>query len=398
MGINSNKETLLSSVMSNSIISIINILFPLITIPLITSTLGSEKYGLYASILSFIFLINTFMELGLKMGLIKKVGDGCDINENLYFYLLVKSILTLSVFPIFYIYYENFLWGYFALSFLMIDVSWYYQSSSKMKRFMHFSFLSKISAIPVFLYFYYTGGDINDFLFSYSISWFVLGLICFFDVFKNLESRFIRKMILSDMLSTLLMSFKFYIFRLPNTIYMSSSVFIASFFLTNIDLSLFALSFQIYGIGGAFIGAISISLFSRKGQFDYGKVAILTSICVLFFFPIYYLCATHLVPIVFGLDFQEAKGLILLFYISTCFQVFGSILGYPYLNSISKINVAHNTMLFSSIGFFLFVFLCSFFSHLSSYHFVFAIIFADFLLAATRGGYFLLNKRGRLKL
>ncbi len=75
-----NRESLRKSIIGNLGVNIINVLFPLLTIPILTRAMGAELYGHYAAELSLVVVACAIVEFGLKMQFIKLIQK--ELLEN----------------------------------------------------------------------------------------------------------------------------------------------------------------------------------------------------------------------------------------------------------------------------------------------------------------------------
>lgn len=382
------KESLLTSVLSNAGLNVINLMYPLLSLPIITRNLGESNYGVYAASISFVVLLNVVFELGLKMGLIKSVSDEGRVQSNINLFLFIKLMSMFISIPIVYFFVDEWISATVVLVFLFLEPSWVFQGLGKVKIYLLISTFSRCIAFTILLIsntFFNLG--VGGFLIIYAIPWL---LVCFFSLYYLSSIGFrvgFSSIINKSDLRVFSNSLGFYFFRLPNTIYMSSSVFIASLLLHGEDLSYFALAFQIYGVLGSFIGAVSISLYSRSKDsehFPYGRLVFSLSFLAFLLYPVFSYVSELVIPFIFGGSFSSAIEYVNLFYISLVFQVSASILGYPYFNSLGKVNIAHLTMLIASSLYYLSLLSIYIIYGVSVEMFIYPILVADILMSSLR--------------
>ena len=143
-----------------SILEVIKLLFPLITIPYLMNKLGTFNYGTIAFVQSIMAYSTIIINLGLDLSSVKDISCNRDnktkLDEIVSSVLIIKftlfSIICLSVFLLTYLipfFISNRLLMMFSLSYCLMEIVfpvWYYQGIEKMK------YITWIRLISVIIY------------------------------------------------------------------------------------------------------------------------------------------------------------------------------------------------------------------------------------------------------
>ena len=143
-----------------SILEVIKLLFPLITIPYLMNKLGTFNYGTIAFVQSIMAYSTIIINLGLDLSSVKDISCNRDnktkLDEIVSSVLIIKftlfSIICLSVFLLTYLipfFISNKLLMMFSLSYCLMEIVfpvWYYQGIEKMK------YITWIRLISVIIY------------------------------------------------------------------------------------------------------------------------------------------------------------------------------------------------------------------------------------------------------
>ena len=104
-------KTVISNIFSNISATLINILAPLIIIPLLTSGLGMDDYGLYVALIAKTALFIVLTELGFGMYLAKEISvkrdDLAEVSSLFWVFLLTKLVAFVLVLAVFLLFSEQ---------------------------------------------------------------------------------------------------------------------------------------------------------------------------------------------------------------------------------------------------------------------------------------------------
>jgi len=176
MSIEKNKKNLYSNFFSLSILQVFSYILPLITLPYLVKTLGTENFGLVIFAQSFIVFLNIFVDFGFNLSATREISiyrDNKDkITEIFSSVIIIKAFLMFLSFVILTVtilsvksFSNN--WELYYFSFLLVIGNamfpvWYFQGIEKMKYITIVNILSKlIFTLLIFV----IVRDSNDFLY-----------------------------------------------------------------------------------------------------------------------------------------------------------------------------------------------------------------------------------------
>lgn len=105
-------KTVISNIASNISATLINILAPLIILPILTTSLGVSGYGVYVALLAKVALFVVFTELGFGMYLAKEISinrENSKIVSSLFWiFIIIKLVVFLLALLILILFSETF--------------------------------------------------------------------------------------------------------------------------------------------------------------------------------------------------------------------------------------------------------------------------------------------------
>lgn len=353
---------LVKSILSNWGIVVFNVLFPLLTLPIITHSLGVDGYGQYVKVLSLGALYTVFTEMGLDMALTRVIANNqC---SSAYHKGVVNSFFRLRVLFVICLLFPLLLASYFLLSFTLLEVialggigsfsslaiGFYFHGMEKSSQLFLMGLLCKIIILACYGVGWFLQINIVGFLFITVINFLLMALVpavIFYFRVKDVDATYVPvKEIVRE-------GGTFFGSRIIVNASLTGSPFLLSFFISDVSLGIYALVLQIYRIGSSFIGSLARALmasvkFSASAK-KIGQVTIFFTLLALVLMAPITVLGEYLIPRVFGEGFNSAIDLVRWFYIGLVFQVSGAILGYPYLNAIGKVHWAHYSIFFGSL-------------------------------------------------
>ena len=143
-----------------SILEVVKLLFPLITIPFLINKLGAFNYGTVAFVQSIMAYATIIINLGLDLSSVKDIScnreNKAKLDEIVSSVLIIKftlfSVICISVFLLTYLipfFISNKLLIMFSLSYCLMEIVfpvWYYQGTEKMK------YITWVRLIAVIIY------------------------------------------------------------------------------------------------------------------------------------------------------------------------------------------------------------------------------------------------------
>lgn len=166
--------TFIESTISLSLIKVIELVIAILVIPLLTSKLGIENYGIYIfavslvlffmNILNYGFNLDAVRELAIHKNNPQKVNQIFNEVMNVKFYLLIFSIIILTVIISFFPFVKN-KTVFFAAATLLIpeffSLRWFYLGLEKFKTFL---FVNAIGTLIYILFVFFIIHQKTDFI------------------------------------------------------------------------------------------------------------------------------------------------------------------------------------------------------------------------------------------
>lgn len=149
-------KRIIENIFSLSILNVLNMVLPLVTLPYLMKTVGVDKYGAYSIVYSMILYVLLFTEYGFFLSTTKMVSQNRDnINYiSRIFSATIVSSLLLSFFPYMILliisrvvfstdYMIIFLYGLGIIIGASLNATWLFQGMEKMRYMTIVTFVSK---------------------------------------------------------------------------------------------------------------------------------------------------------------------------------------------------------------------------------------------------------------
>ncbi|MGK0326137.1 MAG: PST family polysaccharide transporter [Polaribacter sp.] len=241
-----------------TLVEIINIIVPFITLPYLIITLGKENYGLVIfaqSIISYFFILQNFgletyaiKEVSIHAGnhykLSKIVSNVITLKIILFLFILVALYVLSEIFPFIYEYRLLFFLSLWVCLFDVIFPKWYFQGIEKMKYITYIYFVSKISSLIFIFILIKSPQDYIKVPFIYGASSLIPGVISLIIVFKKDKLKFSYSFS-KDLITTFKNSFTFFISDLSVSIFANSNKVIIGSVLGMTELAYYDLADKI---------------------------------------------------------------------------------------------------------------------------------------------------------
>ncbi len=375
---------------------IFNVTFPLMTLPLLTHSLGVDGYGQYAKVLSFAMLYVVLGELGMDMALTRRIGN--DASSHLHkgllhvfiklrlvqslFFLLPLALIGLVIFEFSIVEAIFFITVGFFTS---LNFGFYFHGVLQASRLFYLSLICKLIVLISYFVAWYFNFEIVGFFIIGGISALLLSVLPGFYVWyrlRNVTAKYV------DVKSILTDSMQFYGSRLVVNAYLSGSTFLFSFFVSDTNVGFYSLALQIYRIGASLIGGLAktllVSISFSSVYSNLLKIVVLLSIFALVLAPVVWFVGEWAIPLVFGEGFNGVILYVMLFYIGLVFQISGAVFGYPYFNAVGRIELAHKSIFFSSLVYVALISLILLSGNDNLFLFIIPIVVVDILVSLSR--------------
>lgn len=195
----SNKKEIFKNFFSFGVIDFLGLLVPILTMPILTRTLGAEGYGVYLLILSILFFGHTIVDYGTQFTSVREVANAkteekklqqifIDTQSVRLILSIVYSILCIvysylfldeSLFPFIVTTAPIYLIGY------ALTPVWFYQGLSQMLLVTKVSFVVRLANVFIILCFVREVSDLQLALLSISLPMMLGGIFLTYDCKNN---------------------------------------------------------------------------------------------------------------------------------------------------------------------------------------------------------------------
>ncbi|MFA0087028.1 oligosaccharide flippase family protein [Vibrio sp. 10N.261.51.F12] len=379
-----------TNIFNNIFATLLNILAPLITIPILTSELGMAEYGVYVALLAKTALFVVFAELGFGMYLAKEISvhrdDASKVSSLFCIFLFVKFIVFIIASIILVNFSKEF--GFVEvllcafILFQFINITPILSGLEDYKFLTKAQLLTKIIMVSMVLFCNFEIHGLEKAIFIQVIvailSSFIL--ICYF--ISNY--KFVRcKINFSKILIVLRGGFPFYSAKLFVNLYQQSSTYFVSLVLSVELVAIYSIAIQLYKIGQSIIGAVARVLYTstvKTKDFRLIKnITIKSFVIHLAAFPIVWFYGEVIFKLIFSFDVTTLVDLSVFLYFSLLMVIVSSYWGYPALSAIGKENYAHIGIFVSSIGYFIAYYTTYSLGVVTIQSMIYCVLVADFL-------------------
>ncbi len=360
-------------IFANILTLTINIIAPLVLIPILTSTLGLDSYGNYMAMMGLVALCVVLTDLGFGMYLSKEVSiQGDDLGKiSIFFtaYIIVKTVMSLFFLFVLYLLLPDIIDTnkyiiLFLLWLLYINLSIkpvpFYNGLEKYTLLSKVDISGKVILIVLVLLL-----DFSEYGFEKAIAVQIVSaafINCFLLYFLIKKSKLqftvvSKEIIIKIIIKIIKSSFGFYSARLFANVYNQSSTYLVSLVLKSELVAAYAIGIQLYKVGQSLIAAIAQVLYTRTVKSKNLKLVLKITIIVLILqfvcFPVVYYWGEDLIGFILNVSSIEVAQAASVFYISLMFVTVASFWGYPVMVAIERERYAHYGVFFGSIAYFI---------------------------------------------
>lgn len=383
-------KRVISNIFSNISATLINIVVPLITIPMLTSGLGMNEYGLYVALMAKTALFIVFAELGFGMYLGKQISvnrnDIAEVSSLFWIFLVTKLVVFVLVLAILIIFSDQFRVIESLLCTLiflqLINVTPILTGLEKYKLLTKVQIFTKALMVVLVLIVNFSSFGLEKAL---AIQVVIAALTSFSLLIYFLKTNKLGKVSFSftRLKAVLMGSLPFYGAKLFVNLYQKSSTYFVSFALSAELVAVYSIALQLYKVGQSVIGAVARVLYTSTVKTkDFAlikKLTIRSYLIHLAIFPIVFFYGNQILSQIFSFDVKELVDLSVILYLSLLSCIISSYWGYPALSAIGKENYAHLGILVASVVYFVAFGFLMFFEINSIYLMIGCIVLSDFM-------------------
>lgn len=376
---NAEGKVLVTNFISLSILQLLNLLLPLITLPYLVKVIGAEKFGVIAFASSMIVYFQAITDYGFSLSGTRQISHNREVNSELSKIfsriISIKMLLMIVSFIIFLIIIsffdkfkndkEVFLLSFITLVGNVFFPEWFFQGIEKMKFITFFNFVSKM-LFTISLFIFIT--EKSDYIFVpliTSLGFLIAGLVAFFYAIIKFQINFVLPSF-KEMRLEVKNGFNVFISLFLPNLYYNSSTFFLGLFSNNISVALFSAAQRVISLGISLIEVFSRTFYpylNRKihKHDTFEKLILILGLMISIGIAIF---SKLIISLLFSEEFTESIYLLLILSISPFLNAMMFCYGTNYLLPKNQDKVLMRIILIVSIfGFFMTILMVRLFSH-----------------------------------
>mgnify|MGYP002700228057 FL=1 len=386
------KKKFLSNLLGVGLIDGLNLLIPLLTIPILSRVLGPREYGVYLLILTIVTFGYTFIDYSSNYVGVRKLAQAVcnekrsDIFVNNFAYRIIFSILYVVIALLVAItLYETttallvlFIGGPYLVGYALMN-TWFFIGTSNTYPLAYVSIIAKIIHLAIVVIFVNDSGDLNIALHSLSIPTLIAGVVLFITIVNQNK---LKRTKLVYVLKELKEGSNVFIGLLAPNLYNALPLIIIAAYYSKLDYALLAAAIKIASvifiiqnvIAKAIFPILSADISNHLNKILLGNVFVATSIFVSLL-----IFGEWTIAVFLGGEYVGASSYLNILAISAIFVGIANTYGQGYLLAKGKDQLYRNITLYSSV--FSCVLMTGFISYLGLLGFVIGVLFARVLIS-----------------
>ncbi len=342
-----------------------NYVLPLLLIPYLSRTLGSELYGVVFFGIAIVQFSLTITDYGFSISMpyfiAKSQNNFSRISSIVNSAIIFKIILVVFVFFIISIYflldskYDSYKLYFILLSLPIVGQTfqpiWFFQGIEKMDRIMVYSIFAKITYLVVTLIVVKQESDYWLVAVTNGVAQIAAALIGIYMMWKlgwrwkfpNL--RFFK--------ITIKFSSQFFYSRLAVSLFTSAGTISLGLFSTSTQVAYYSVSEQIYKGIQSLVQPINQALYpymvKSKDIVLIRKILILAVLGCIVSLIAGFLWGDWMLIFISGEEFRVAANVLQIFFITTLFNIPSILLGFPLLGAFGKVDLANKSVIYGGL-------------------------------------------------
>ncbi len=395
-------KELKKNILSSGVVHFINLIVPLLIIPILTNALGVEAYGIYILVLSILQIFISLIDYSFNINSARKIASNRNNNgrvSEIFNNTLITKILffIISTFVLIFLFkilkLNQEISDYIVIGFLLllsnaIGPVFFFQGIGKYYLCNYFYAFFKLLSIPFFMIFVNNSNDINYAILIFCLSYLTPSIGLFILALKSYsieKVNFNMHQIFSEIKEGLII----FLSSISNIQVNQLNPIVISILIDNRAVGIFAASDKIVRSLTGIIGPLSQSIFpslssmlknNRKQYFSWLKriftAQVLFGFLVVIAVKIY---GQFLIDLLFNEDFNESLYYLEIFIFYAIFYSISNFFGYQVLIAYGKEILFSKIFIFSSLihvfGFYTLTY------YFDLYGSVIAILITEFLIA-----------------
>ena len=395
-------KELKKNIFSSGVVHFINLIVPLLIIPILTNALGVEKYGTYILVLSILQIFISIIDYSFNINSSRKIASNRN-NERIVSDIFLNTLITKILFFIVSIFVLIFLFkilklnqeisNYIVIGFLLllsntIGPVFFFQGIGKYYLCNYFYAFFKLLSIPFFMIFVNNSSDINYAILIFCLSYLIPSIGLFILALKSYsigKVNFNIHKILSEIKEGLII----FLSSIANIQVNQLNPIIISILIDNRAVGIFAASDKIVRALTGIIGPFSQSIFpslsamlknNQKNYFLWLKKIFTIQLFFGFFVVVLVnMYGQFLIDLLFNSDFNESLYYLKIFIFYSIFYSVSNFFGFQVLIAHGKESLFSNIFIFNSLFHVLVFYILTYYFNL--FGSVIAILITEFLIA-----------------
>ncbi|KPA54191.1 hypothetical protein VT25_03910 [Photobacterium leiognathi subsp. mandapamensis] len=265
------KRDIINNLLSFSVIDFLGILIPLITMPILTRSLGADTYGQYLLFMSILAFGQTIIDYGVQYTGVREVSildnkisrsNSYEVFQGLRVILAIFYLISVCVYSYFFLDIEQFsnllIYGIPYMVGYILTSAWFYQATSDTKRLMYLTLISRLVSVLVIVFFVKSPSELKFLLLSSTYPILFSGLYLSSNITKKYQCKFFRFRGVKDKLRS---GLNVFIGILSPNLYNALPTIVMGGIYDSKQFALFAIGTRICGIISIIQGVLSKSIY-----------------------------------------------------------------------------------------------------------------------------------------
>lgn len=245
-------KSIIENILSLTLLNVVNLILPLLTLPYIIRTVGLSNYGAYSVIYTIIQYVLLFSTFGFNYSTTKEVSQKREsieevsaiVKSTIYARFLISSVAIMLFAAFIYLYYpSNYYYSFlFGIGIILGDVMnpvWLYQGMEKMKYMTIINLVCKLTFTLLIFVFIKNEKDWLYITLLYSCGYILSGVISLIMSIKVFGIKSV-KISLRDIFRQIKQGWSVFLSTFFISFYRNSNIFILGFFVNEFNLGIYA--------------------------------------------------------------------------------------------------------------------------------------------------------------
>ncbi|WP_206484681.1 oligosaccharide flippase family protein [Thalassotalea sp. G2M2-11] len=382
------------------VIQIANMVLPFIMLPYLTHVLGAQYYGLVAfglGIAQLGFVITDYgFSLYAPVALSKIRGDVVKINKVVGAIYCCRILLFMLVSAAIFLYALNtqqyaehrelLLLSILILAGTTLQPVWFFHGIEKMGYITLFSLLSRLSFLLLVVFFVSTKEDYVYVALFNGVTYCVAALLGLTLIYKLGYRPTWPGW--QSVLETFKTSMEFFWSRAAVSTYTAAGTVFLGLWGTSVQVAYYSAAEQLYKGAQAFFSPLSQAIYPNMLKnrnfsllFKVMKWAVL---CCLIGVLIGSVIGEQVIELLFGIEFVNANSVLLIFLVTLMFTTPSTMLGYPLLGALGKVNLANRSVFLGAALQLSLLSFCYWFDYTAAYSVAICVLLVEILVFSLR--------------